>query len=266
VRIAGDAETLAVLLTLLPQALHPMPPVADMHYTITRADDGRLHVREEGDLLTVAESVVDASDAVYIRAHRRAFELAARRGWSRVHAATVDLHGRRVVIAGPSGAGKTTLALRLLVDGAAVQGDESVLVHRSGTSLAVPRAFHVKEGTAAFVPELRELLESGELRAVADVTILDPSRVRPPWVLHEAPIDHVVLLERASATDAKGTAVDEIPTPVVLEALIAHTFPLVERKADLVRTLLGAAGRAQGHRVVTHDPGSTVSVLHDILS
>ena len=98
-------------------------------------------VTEEGDLLATVATPEDAADVVHVRAHRHAFELASLSGWAQVHAATVDLattEGReRVLVVGPSGAGKTTLATRLLLDGADVQGDESVLVRR-GESLAVP--------------------------------------------------------------------------------------------------------------------------------
>ena len=191
---------LGVLLPLLPQAAHPMAPRTTMHYDVRRTADGTAFVvREELDVLTTVDTASAASDAIYVRAHRRAFELASRRGWSRVHAVTVDVDGSRVLVAGPSGAGKTTLALRMLFDGAAVQGDESVLVHRSGASLAVPRAFHVKDGTAAMVPELLAVPGWHDLPRVHDITVLDPTLVRAPWTLVEAPVDHVVLLDRDPA-------------------------------------------------------------------
>ena len=65
----------------------------------------------------------------------------------------------RVLVVGPSGSGKTTLAARLLLDGADVQGDESVLVRRDA-SLAVPRALHLKPGYAPLLPELAALAPS----------------------------------------------------------------------------------------------------------
>jgi hypothetical protein len=239
-----------------------------MHYEVSRTPDGASFVvSEEHDVLTTVDTASAASDAIYVRVHRRAFELASLRGWSRVHAVTLDLDGARVLVAGPSGAGKTTLALRMLLDGAAVQGDESVLVHRSGASLAVPRAFHVKDGTAVMVPELLEVPGWQDLPRIHDVTVLDPTLVRAPWTLVEAPVDHVVLLERDPAA-AQGTsaAIEPIPNPVVLEALVAHTFPLTESTGDLLRTLVGAVGRARGHRLRGPDPSTTFAALRGVLS
>jgi len=260
VHVAGEPAVLDVLLPLLPQATHPMPPRAEMRYRVLRHADG-WEVQEEGDRLAVVPTPQAASDAIYVRAHRRAFELASLAGWSRVHALTVDLGTVRVLVVGPSGAGKTTLGLRLLFDGEAVQGDESVLVHRTGSSLAVPRAFHLKDGTADLVPELRGL---PPLTRVEDVAVLDPSTVRSPWVLTEAVVDRVVLLDRLPEGRTGAAHVEPVPGPVVLEALVQQAFPVTEGKGELVRTLVGATAGASGHRVVSGHPAATVDALRRV--
>jgi hypothetical protein len=169
-----------------------------------------------------------------------------------------------VLVAGPSGAGKTTLAVRLLYDGEAVQGDESVLVHRTGVSLAVPRAFHLKEGATDLVPELRTL---PALPRVEDVAVLDPNLVRSPWELAESPVDHVVLLERGAPVDGREHApvAEPVRGPVLLEALLHQAFPVSESTADLVRTLSGIVGSARGHRVTGSEPAATVGALRDLI-
>jgi serine kinase of HPr protein (carbohydrate metabolism regulator) len=52
-----------------------------------------------------------------------------------VHASTVALDGRAVVIGGPSGAGKSDLALRLLDRGFTLVSDDQTLVRRDGDRL-----------------------------------------------------------------------------------------------------------------------------------
>lgn len=52
-----------------------------------------------------------------------------------VHATTLDIAGLGVLILGPSGAGKTDLALRLIVEGALLVADDQTLVEMRGDEI-----------------------------------------------------------------------------------------------------------------------------------
>ena len=52
-----------------------------------------------------------------------------------IHASTVSLDGRAVVITGPSGSGKSDLALRLLDRGFSLVSDDQTIVRRDGERL-----------------------------------------------------------------------------------------------------------------------------------
>ena len=52
-----------------------------------------------------------------------------------LHASTVALNGRAVVISGPSGSGKSDLALRLLDHGFTLVSDDRTIVRKQGTKL-----------------------------------------------------------------------------------------------------------------------------------
>jgi hypothetical protein len=254
--VEGDPQAIDHLAVLLPDARHPVPVRRALRYTIATTADG-FAVAEEGDHLAAVPTAEEAADVVHVRAHRRAFELASLAGWARVHAATVDLDGVRVLVVGPSGAGKTTLATRLLLDGADVQGDESVLVRR-GESLAVPRALHLKPGTDRVLPELAAVLPS--LPVVNEVTVLDPAHLDRPAELRLAPVGHVVLLTRREA-DAEPVTCTPVDGGAVLEALLTDAFPLTETKARMVSVLAGAIVSARGHRLTSGPPDAMVEAL-----
>jgi hypothetical protein len=223
-----------------------------MAYRVDAVGSGYL-VLEEGDLLAHATSIEAARDEIYVRMHRRAFEFASLAGWVRVHCVTADIEGARLLIAGSSGVGKTTLALRMLADGFDVQGDESAVIRR-GASLAVARPFQVKEGSRELIPELVDLFD--RLPQVHDVRVLDPTLLRTPWRLIEAPIAHIVVLQRSD-----GVVSCERAAPVdILEVLIRDSFVVTESKSALVESL-SAAARAGGYRLTTGDPRRMVEEL-----
>ncbi|HEY3669810.1 MAG TPA: hypothetical protein VGN51_02665 [Acidimicrobiia bacterium] len=263
--VEGDTRVIDHLAALLPDAHHPVPVLRELHYDVADTADG-FAITEEGDALATVATAEEAADVVHVRAHRRAFELASLSGWARLHAATVDLatvEGRRVrvLVVGPSGAGKTTLATRLLLDGADVQGDESVLVRRAA-SLAVPRALHLKPGAAVVLPELAAVLP--ELPVIGEVTVLDPARVDRPVTLRIAPVAHVVVLAgpRHEPADAsEGVTCTPIDGGAVLEALLTDAFPLTETKARMVSVLAGAMVSARGHRLTAGPPDAMVEAL-----
>ncbi len=257
VTVYGEVATVTRFEALMPPARHPMPARRAMSYRVRRVDAG-YEVREEGDVLVVAATVEDAADAIYVRVWRRAFELASLDGWSRVHAATVDVDGTRVLLVGPSGVGKTTLALRMLFDGHAVQGDESVLV-KGGASIAAPRGFHVKHGTVDVVPELGAV--ATELPETGDVLVLDPSCAGRAWELTEAPVGHVVRVEGRSDQPR----CERVPLGDVLEALVAEAFVVTESKAELVARLTSAVARSGAHRLQAAAPGATIMALREAL-
>jgi len=65
-----------------------------------------------------------------------------------IHASTVALDGRAVLITGPSGSGKSDLALRLLDRGFVLVSDDQTIVKKTGTRL-----------TASAPPTIRGKLE-----------------------------------------------------------------------------------------------------------
>ena len=234
-------------------------PDARAVLAVERAGSGYV-VRDGGDVLTTVESPRAVLDAVFARVHRRAFELAARKGWVRVHGTVVRLAGARLAVVGPAGAGKTTLALGVLATGGVAEGDESFLV-RDGEVVAVPRRFHVKPGSEQVVPEAASWLAAAPvLDGEPPLRLLDPTEVGRPWDLPVGPIDHLVLVARGEATSACTPASAAAAAPEVL----AQAFPTVEDRGTIVRAVSSLLRGAGVHRLVTGSDGRAVALLEDV--
>lgn len=89
-------------------------------------------------------SELAVAEHLYRMIHALVSQEADAQGWGRLHAAAVDIGDRRVLVAGPSGAGKTTMARELARRGHALQSDEAVLI-KGGLSVGLPRRIHIKE-------------------------------------------------------------------------------------------------------------------------
>ncbi len=76
-----------------------------------------------------------------------------------IHASTVEVRDGLLVMAAPSGGGKTTLALGLAARGHALLSDELAVVDPDGTIRAYPRAAHVRPDTLELIPELAFLAD-----------------------------------------------------------------------------------------------------------
>jgi hypothetical protein len=250
----ADDATAAVLAEAAPFAKHPFDATRRQRYNVTRNRAGYA-VAEEGDALALATTPQAACDAIVARSLRRAVELASLKGWVRVRGALLDLDGSRILLVGPSGAGKTVLALRLALDGAVFQGDDSVLL-RDGATLAVPCLPILRPGAEELMPELAGALPpawhaGGPAR-------LDPrGALEAPWRLRIARVDHVVVLER---TGRNAICAPSAPAHV-LPDLAGALAPVTESRPAMLRALTAMLSGTRCHRLSVGDPGETERAL-----
>ena len=114
-----------------------------------------------------------------------------------LHGATVCVGGRRLLIAASKGAGKSTLALHLLLRGHAVEGDEHLVV-RPADVIVRPRTLRLKQGTLNLVGGLPDAVwhapfvedwEGSPVRAVS------PAVAGREWQIRAGALDGIVFLE-----------------------------------------------------------------------
>ena len=181
-------------------------------YVVQRSDQNALPVAERygisvlqsGDAFeisgddgspTAERSLADALEALFVRLHRRALEMLP--DHIRIHAASGLHDGRAFLIVGPKRAGKTTLALRLLVAGFDIVGDELVLL-RGGETTTFPRRFYVRNTTLPLLPPLPPApgatpftMSPSEGRLIA----VDPTRFGRPWRIVAAEVSTILYLQ-----------------------------------------------------------------------
>lgn len=218
----------------------PWPTSAPIR--VSADDDPRNTLRvveEPGDLVVHHfESALERAEWVYGLVHNAIAERARADGWHRLHAALVEVGGRCAIIAGPSGAGKTGLAVRVAMAGGTVHSDEAVLV-RDRRVVALPRRLHFKDSARADLPET-VFADAGELPYPEPVWTVDLAGLSAaPAPFYGRPSLIVLLGDRHAPA-----AVREIEQSEVLLRLLPEAAPfsldrshLIGAVSELVRTV-----------------------------
>jgi hypothetical protein len=222
---------------------------------------GPYDILEEGDALDRVLTRADVLHVVYYRVYRRILERFVLAGWITLHAALATINGRRTMILGHKGVGKTTLAARLLFAGHAVEGDEMALV-RNGLALALPRAFHLKPDIGRFVPEVAGIV--GGLPKVfsgpVEISALEPCECGFDWTIAVAPVDRVVWI---TPNHGGGTELKPRSSFATIRSIIECSLGWGEAREALVAAA-SSLGRAGGHELVMGNPHDAVHLLEGL--
>lgn len=191
-------------------------------------------------LFGVPPSVLDNPSS--FRSHVLLFEFLSRLwqvGLMAVHGSALVRNGRAVLLRGPSGTGKTTLAYAGARSRFQALAEDVVWIDlETGIWRGLPWFFHLLPEAARLFPELEGLpavLESaGKIKLEVDL-----DTVRPGSTAAEAEPGPVVLLERAPG---RGSTLEPLAPPEALEAWrrcpagLEEDFPGYDgRVADLLR-------------------------------
>jgi hypothetical protein len=191
--------------------------------------------------------------------------LALDAGWISLYGCTFSFAGRTSFIAGPSGAGKTTLGLALAAAGATLCGDEMVLIER-----ATRRAAGLRRALTIRTPALERLgdariadIVNRHAHAVGDPTsgmvALDASHLGSP--AGPLPLGAVILAERGEG----GARLEPVSTA---RAAARLTPFLTHRTGDLgtVSDVADALAGAPAYRLTLGEPHETAALVLGALS
>jgi hypothetical protein len=211
-------------------------------YLLWARDYGRVLISPNGLELLCEPDPVNEHWASIVSS--QALPLAATlRGFEVVHASGVVLDDGAVLIAGPAGAGKSSLAAALLRTGGRLLSDDAVALELSDGALVA----HAGSVALQLRPAEHERLSAEERAALGDPagSLEGKRRYVTNQVPDAAPLAHVFLLERS----AREPAVERLEAVDPFE-LLASTFNLsVRTPARLHRQLDVVSAIASGRLV-----------------
>ncbi len=181
-----------------------------------------------------------------------------------VHAASLRRGGRRLLLVGPKGGGKTVLTLHLIRAGYDIEGDENVFVTPDGM---VPRArgLRVKESAALFLPHLAGALAAAPYYGSSPglrVYNLDPRRAGAPfWRIEKGAVDAVVLVRPNHGGFSSLRPVDSLA--LVRNAIAESGFRKAGR-AEAIGAIAKVFGNARGFDLSLGDIDGAVACINGI--
>ncbi|MBI3025342.1 MAG: hypothetical protein HYY66_06660 [Candidatus Tectomicrobia bacterium] len=186
-----------------------------------------------------------------------------------IHGAAVAREGRAILLIGDSHAGKSTLALHLMLRGYQFMTDETVLVDPASLELRpFPRNLVVREDTAQGDPAIERLcrermrcyLEGG---GYAPRWFMDPALVGCPEIPGSARVDRIVCLRRK---EGGPPLLEEVGARAAVEDMLRQQSNLRWYGAAAgVDTMIRLAERGRNHRLSAVHPGEAWEALRDHL-
>jgi len=175
-----------------------------------------------------------------------------------LHAATLEVGGSGVMLAGSKGSGKSTLVLSLAAEGARYLGDEIAFVRYDDAMIdAFPKSVTLKEGSFPLFPEV--------------TTYNDPVRGR---VRYHRPISAVSVGHRTSIdmivfptwSGEQGPArVSEVPAAEVALELIRASFGGLERDRRML-SLVRRLAQVPAYRIEYGDARAASEAIKKLLA
>lgn len=191
-----------------------------------------------------------------------------RAGLHLIHASAIASHGRAVLIAGQSGAGKTTTMLTCVAAGFEFLGDDSTLIQRTPAGdidvVALMSTLDVTDNTAAWFPQLTPHLSAQRSHTGKRQVIL--SEAFPDRIAHRG---RVRVLLAPEIADQQHTSVVPISKAALLRDLLFYSVDLHD--AALTRQhfefLVQTVEQAPSYRLLLgRDRTQIPQVIEELLS
>ncbi len=183
----------------------------------------------------------------------------------RIHSGCGEWEGRRFMVVGDKGAGKTTLMLRLVYGGFRILSDELALV-RDGKALPFPRRFHIKQESTRLLTFMSGLIDRLPYNWTSyghKMYSFTPRDAGRDWKIEEADVRAVIYLEPNHGGESR---IEECPKYRMVEKVMPMSF-LSEKDDHLkIGGLCGLIDNAECWVLHVGDLEGAVSGLQQKLS
>lgn len=243
--------------------LAPFAPVREAATVLHVVEvDGRWAAYQDGGRALWCPTVADmARSLVWLL---NALALRAPSADAHVHAASVSLGGRAVVIPGRSGAGKTTLALALALAGWTYLSDEVAAIGPGGDVVhPYPRPLALDPGSWPLFPGIEARWPPDVPRLVDDVRLVLPARLGAGGA--PAPAAPVAFVFPEVVAGAP-TSLEPVHRADALERVVAATFNLRSAGAGGFAALAAAVRRSSCHRLVLDGVEAAPALLRSLVA
>jgi hypothetical protein len=258
VRIRTNCPVLDRQLDYLVQDARQDYPVSARLDVDAILEDGRYHIAGAGESALAYDAPLVVS-RLYRVCYQKAYAALPQSG-AMIHAACAGYGGRRFLLIGDSGAGKTTLVIRLAREGADVEVDELALVLPEGV-VGLPRRFHIKGEGLAILPWVAAQAakmprwENGDGSVVYGFA---PSEWGHPWHIRHGPLDAVFFLEPNHGGQSR---LVEVPRYEMIRLAVDRLRVLDKGQRGWIAEICRQFDAAACYKLVVGGLDSTVALL-----
>jgi hypothetical protein len=243
---------------LVQDARQDYPTSAALRYELIRGDDG-YRIVEDGREWRRARSPFGVLTDLYPRVYGKSND-ALPRSTVFLHAASGSIGGRRFILMGESGVGKTTLMTRLAREDALLEGDELVALTTEGF-VALPRRFHIKDPSLPLLPWIAahpDRLPRYDNGDGSFIHAFAPSDWGYLWHIRNSPLDVVVLLESNHGGQSR---FESLPRYRMVQRAMAEARAIDRRQHGWIGQLCRQFDRAACYRLVVGGLDNAAALL-----